>query len=482
MTFSKPGFFRRVLRRFRSRNRGQVLPLGLVFLVICCVAMLFMFSAGKVVDEKLTVTNAADAAAYSAGIAHARALNYEAYVNRAIIANELAIAQAVSMVSWLRYFEAGVQNVARLDELVTQHLITGGLPVAAVMTGTAYLNLWTGGHGLRRIVEMIERINSLGIINIHAGAVVGLRASQLATDLAFSSGLPQLDIAREVARRSDASLDVELVPTSIVGVAGFTSTYGRASRGGDARGRLADTVMRSRDAFTASRGFTHRGPNLPFVQRNVALNKRGGTDLINFDEWQAADTLAVHRQVWPCFRKGIPRWCDAEEIPIAGAARSETGLGGNSGGSGSYGRSTEDNPSTTSDALDVNVDLRNRGAVLWLGLSDNQDLADLDPSRDQRVGISFFVSKPENTSRSAGRNPNVRPTGVLAVFDAAAPGGRIASLARAEVFFMRPEARPDGRRELPSLYNPYWQSRLVGPTAADRVYAAARQNGLALGL
>jgi hypothetical protein len=81
-----------------------------------------------------------------------------------------------------------------------------------------------------------------------------------------------------------------------------------------------------------------------------------------------------------------------------------------------------------------------------------------------------FVWKPENTSRSAGHNPNVRPTGQLAVFDGAAPGGRIASLSRAEVFFQRPEARPDGRRELASLYSPYWQSRLVAPTMADRLY------------
>ena len=468
--------------KYLRTRRGQVLPLGLVFLVICCASLLFMFSAGKVVDEKLTVTNAADAAAYSAGIAHARALNYEAYTNRAIIANELAIAQAVSMVSWVRYFEAGVYNVATLDELVIQHLIAGGVPIAAVLSGTAYLNAWTGGSALQEIVEIIEYINSLGIINIHAGAILALRASQLATDLAFSSGLPQADLAREVAQRSDPSLDVEVVPTSLVGLAGFTRTYGQFGGAADERGRLADSVMRSRDEFTANRGFTHFGPNIPFVQRNVSLRKRGGTDLVNFDEWQAADTLAVHRQVWPCFRKGIPRWCDPEEISIAGAARSETGLSGSNGGSGSYGRSTEDNPRTTSNALSASEDLRNMGAVLWTGLSDTQDVSDLDASRDQRIGISFFVFKPENTSRSAGRNPNVNPTGQLAVFDAAAPGGRIGSLSRAEVFFSRPEARPDGRRELASLYSPYWQSRLVAPTTADRLYAATRQNGLALGL
>ncbi len=440
-----------------------------------------MFSSGKVVDEKLTVTNAADAAAYSAGIAHARALNYEAYVNRAIIANELAIAQAISMVSWLRYFEQGVYNVGTLDALVVQHLIVGGIPIAAVLSGTAYLDAWTGGTALSDIIEIIEYINALGIMNIHAGAILALRTSQVFTDSAFSSGVPQMDLAREVARRSDASLELELVPTSILELAGFTSTYGRGNTGGDARGRLADTVMRSRDEFTASRGFTHLGPNIPFVQKNVSLRKRGGTDLINFDEWQAADTLAVHRQTWPCFRKGIPRWCDAEEIPIAGAARSETGRDP-SGGSGSYGRSTEDNPNTTSSALSSNEDMRTMGAELWQGISDNQDLANLDPDRDQRVALSFFVWKPENTSRSAGRNPNVQPTGQLAVFNAAAPENRIASLSRVEVFFMRPEVRPDGRRELPSLYSPYWQSRLVAPTAADRLYAATRQNGLALGL
>jgi hypothetical protein len=108
-----------------------------------------------------------------------------------------------------------------------------------------------------------------------------------------------------------------LVPTSIVGLAGFTRTYGQFGGGPDERGRLADTVMRSRDEFTAQRVFTHFGPNIPFVQRNVSLRKRGGTDLVNFDEWQAVDTLAF-----------IGRGCSAnsalvrpEEISIAGAAR-----------------------------------------------------------------------------------------------------------------------------------------------------------------
>lgn len=469
-----------------SRQRGQVLPLGLVFLAICCVSLLFMFSSGKLVDEKLTVTNAGDAAAYSAGIVHARALNYEAYVNRAIIANELAIAQAVSMVSWMRYFEQAVRESGRVDDYVGNYAILGAIPVAAALTVieviNEYVSAWTGGQAdLETVVNLVEYINALGVINIHAGAVIGLRASQLATDLAFSSGDPQLDLAREVARRSDASLDVELVPTSIVGLAGFTKTYGRFDDGSDDRARLADTVMRSRDRFTAERGFRHDTPGWAGFFRQGKLIKRGGTDLVNFDKWQAVDTMAAHTRQRSCGRF-FPRWCSWEENSIAYAGRSQTALAGSSvGGQGTYGNSAQDNPDTTSNALSDNVDLRSKGALLWTGLSDNQDLRDLDANADQRIGISFFVWKPENTSRTAGRNQNVQPTGQLAVFDAAAPGDRIASLSRAEVYFLRPEARPDGRRELASLYSPYWQARLVAPTTVDRIYAATRQNNLTLG-
>lgn len=468
------------IARHGVRRRGQVLPLGLVFLVACCASMLFMFSAGRLVDEKLTVTNAADSAAYSAAIVEARSLNYSAYVNRAIVANELAIAQTLSLVSWLRYFETAVTNVGLFDTLASTHFVVEAVPLGLALSGTAYVD-YLSGHSLADAIDLLERVNALAIINAHALAAQGLRLSQQATDLAFASGVPQLELAREVARRADPSLDVQLVPTSIAAAAGFTRTFGRDGRGGDERGRLADVVMRSRDGFTASRGFNLDGPSIPLRQRSVAFKKRGGTDLVNYDEWQAMDTLAFHAQTWPCIRKGIPRWCDPVEVPVAWGARSQTGPDGGAGGPASFGNSLAENPRTSDIARSTNEDLRNLGAVAWRGLSDTQDLADLDRDREQRVGVSFFVSKPQNTSRTAAHNPNVLPTGPLAVFDAPAPGQRIAALSRAEVFFMRPADRADGRRELPSLYSPYWQARLVAPTAADRAWAAVQQRNLTLG-
>ena len=51
-----------------------------------------MFNTGQVVSRKLLLSDAADAAAYSGLLWQARALNFQAYTNRAMVANEVSIA------------------------------------------------------------------------------------------------------------------------------------------------------------------------------------------------------------------------------------------------------------------------------------------------------------------------------------------------------------------------------------------------------
>ena len=46
------------------------------------------------------------------------------------------------------------------------------------------------------------------------------------------------------------------------------------------------------------------------------------------------------------------------------------------------------------------------------------------------------------------------------------------ALSSAEVFFRRPVERADHRQEYPSLFNPYWQARLVPVSATARAVAA----------
>lgn len=96
---------------FKTSQQGQALPLGLVMLVAVAATVYFMFNSGQLVQEKIRLTNTADAVAYSGGVYEARVLNYDAYTNRAIIANEIAIGQAVGLSSWAKYMGTSAATI-----------------------------------------------------------------------------------------------------------------------------------------------------------------------------------------------------------------------------------------------------------------------------------------------------------------------------------------------------------------------------------
>jgi hypothetical protein len=102
----------------QSIQRGQALPLALVLLVAVAATVFFMFNSGQLVQEKIRLANTADAVAYSAGVYEARVLNYDAYTNRAMIANEIAIGQAVGLASWAKYAGVASNNIAPYAYLI----------------------------------------------------------------------------------------------------------------------------------------------------------------------------------------------------------------------------------------------------------------------------------------------------------------------------------------------------------------------------
>src|SRR5262245_44704686 len=86
-----------------QRQHGQVLALLLMLMAALLGSLLFVFNSGQVVSAKLRLVGAADAAAYSGALAEARSLNFQSYMNRAMVANEVAVAQFVSIRSWSSY-------------------------------------------------------------------------------------------------------------------------------------------------------------------------------------------------------------------------------------------------------------------------------------------------------------------------------------------------------------------------------------------
>lgn len=468
----RPGVAQRPQRA--DRQHGQALVLGLFLVFATLAVLLLMFNTGRVVDEKMRLTNAADATAWSVATLEARALNYDAYTNRAIVANEVAIAQAISLISWMHYFETAVENAPNLNQVAASWLYKPGeyprlLQLLAGVNGTSYLDVGSGGS-LRAIVEGLD-IGLGTIATAHDAVANALSLSQRVMHASLDTGIAQAGFANDFVRRIDPEMRASINPISH-GFRNLTRTMAKDSAQGDARQRIADVTLRSRDAFTRERVWSIRGLNLPPLQRKVELKRRGGTELIGYDEWRALDTLEHQGQRMKRWRW---RW---RRTPLAWGGAGFTGDEGADARRGDHGDTYTSNPITTLNRAEPAI--VDAGSAHFGGLPETRELRDLSPAAEHRSGVTVHVAKARERLRGSGGIGSVQPQGNLRAFEATAPGGHLAAMARAEVFFERPAARSDNKTERASLYSPYWQARLAAVTPTDRAWAAGRQDGMAL--
>jgi competence protein ComGC len=90
--------------RARHGQRGQALVFVTVTILIMVIAVFMTYNVGQLTNQKTRLQNTADAAAYSAALAQARDYNFSAYMNRAMIANDVSVAQQLALRSWVKAF------------------------------------------------------------------------------------------------------------------------------------------------------------------------------------------------------------------------------------------------------------------------------------------------------------------------------------------------------------------------------------------
>lgn len=457
-------------------QRGQVMLPAVVLILLTTALLYLMVNSGQAVNEKMRVTNAADAAAYSAGVVEARALNYDAYLNRAIVANEMAIAQAISVGSWMQYMGKAVDqgypgNAGDINFMLAPPADTDDLTrlaqlqIAYIALARAFNYMGTTGQ------EFARRVTNFGVMPIvymSDGVAQALSLSQAAVHANLVAGLRQGQVANDVVQAIDPELRAEVVHVSH-GFDTFTKRYAD-----DERGRLADVSTRSRDDFTRERNWEIESWDVWMLRKDGALKKRAGTELIGYDEWRGLDTLELHGKRFGCGRLSIS-WCDDIRRPIGWGAMSAAK--GSDRGRGVHGGAWRDNPTTALSAE------REKTRMRFSGLPATRDLAKVeptDPDPPPSTAITILVRKPHGRMLTSGGLAQAKPSGRLELFDAKPAGARLVALSRANVYFDRIAARADGKTERASLYNPYWRVRLIAPTTADKAWAAAQQQGLAL--
>ncbi|MBI1731224.1 MAG: pilus assembly protein, partial [Gammaproteobacteria bacterium] len=271
----------RQLRRVRGaargiaqkRQRGQAAVFVLLFIPVLLVALFFLYKAGKITSDKMEMQNAADAAAFSVSVVEARDLNFASYMNRAIVANEVAAGQLVGLASWAFHWRSYNDYLSAyatplkptplaplagvLEGIGKFFKISGDVAVKIMKPLAKYGTLIT--HNVNKFYgyaqygfHLTSTLYALGQVQemIDQNAPDGARLSEfglltLIGHLGTYGALPSLP-GEQFTRNYD--------PTATSPVADFQADVAGDSDAGG-YGRLAAIIYDSSDLFTKQRGW-----------------------------------------------------------------------------------------------------------------------------------------------------------------------------------------------------------------------------------
>lgn len=465
------------------RQRGQVVVWTLATAAACLAVFLGVYGVGQANIEKQKVVNTADAAVYSAAQVQARTLNFEAYINRSIVANEVVIAQTVTMDSWLLYMARTSKNIGTVLSFIPYANIIG----RALVQASNVLN------------QIADRLPML--VTAEQFIVTGLTAVREGAHVATAA--TALEVAKSVVQKNATVFNgrtdtapyitkaglLALARNDVVW-AGFTKPYSKNDRAGDARGNAADVIKRSRDRFSGDNerkgGWLTNISPPPFI--NGIEKTSGGTRLVGYDRWEAQDTLDTwHWDVIKGKQYDIP-------VGWGRATASQRGQRGNR-----WNVPGKANGMAYSSTKQISG---------WQGIPEIRDVVDrsatYDPELDAKAkktpkSLSFLIEVAKNRtdvpfadSMGMNRNPTGAAVGSPDLTEKLA-ADRISAVAKAVVYFKRPYLksditatsffREDGAHEYGSLYNPYWQVRLADVSVTDKelyFYPGSGTTGLAI--
>jgi Flp pilus assembly protein TadG len=415
----------------RRSHSGQALVVMLAFMAGLIGMLWLVINTGQVVNDKVKLTNAADAAAYSAALWEARSLNFQAYMNRAMVANEVAIAQLVSIRSWSQYLGSLTTNA----RTVLQWIPPLAAPLQALQKGWQAVDRGVQA-GLPVMEAALSNWNVLALAK--AQAVAHQQALPGAADLVEK--VVQLNEPR--AELGAAGRLLQLRNATAWQNERFTKSYQRG--GGDLR-RYASLLMASRDGFTRS-----RRSDLPISVPFVSAPRRGGTDLIGEYSWRGVDTWSIH----------VDTPFGGSELPLAwGGSEQRRQAMRQQGEHGGSLRVNSRASRLALRALQPKESYRGMPEIRDISAPQRQDKRTLEYS----VALSLPADKMQTTDRLLN----------IAAMTPRLSAGALHALGSAEVYFQRPTPRADGRREYPSLFSPFWQARLISTPASTRAVTAA---------
>ena len=455
------------------------MPLGMAFILVGMLGGLVLFNTGQVAVDKQRLANAADSAAYSGMVWQARALNFQAYSNRAMVANQVSLGQAVSLNSWAEY--------ARQTSINAQ-IVLGPIPYVGQFVTTM-------SQIIQQISQYFIKPIARGMISVIGPINQAVAASQQAMFASSFGATP--DIVRDIAKASDSRFSADTA-YSALGLAKnlsewseFTQTYTLD----DTENMLERTevVNESRDEFTETRYWDFFDNfwvySTPFTKHKIFREGESRLVMVSAEgedaewEWMAVDTVALETRIWRPFRRSRD-----VEIPMGWGSAYANSNGGNKVVVRNCSRNGFANQPEACKYVDRNNDTAEVAISQiddvsnYTGLNEfrsiSESIKELDDG-EAVLRLKTEMSMEIDAVTSSDKYINNREPFATPMIS---PGSTLSSISVAEVYYRRPEAYASPtasvRLEAANGYNPYWDVRLAPVDKVDRVAALTMRGDL----
>ena len=430
------------------KYKGQALPIGLAILMLLSLTATVLFNTGRSVSEKARVVNAADAAAYSGLLWQSRALNFQAYTNRAMVANQVSMSQAVSLHSWVNYANVTVSN---LDQYLKAVPYVGAV-VSIVQTVVSGVETF-----LSPITEaMLTTVNGINLVL--SGAQ---QAMYLSTFAATPEVVSNVVLANDARYNWQTNFSLFELGKNLANWQQFTDR-----KNGDNKEHLSERakiIEASLDQFSRDRSwdfFKQWIPTSPMT--SLRIEKRGGTRLVVSEdgdnyEWKSKDTVSLNTKVFSFWGKRkiieLPVGYAETFARASGSGKSIESCMGNSLCSDWFG--------TNKMAQLVGQEMNSEElSSSYSGLSLFRILSDSVREGDQPASLKLKV---EVALPNVSITSNWKPPGDTFYKELDVPGQQLTSISAAELFYERPDisrAFKSAEIEYANAYNPFWDVRL----------------------
>lgn len=306
-------------RRMGLRHTGQALPLMLCILTVCGAVWIASARLSHTAQMRVRLTHAADAAAYSGAVAQARSLNLLAYINRAQVAHQVAIAHLVTLTSFVQLSETLAETKRAKNPPV--FVVELYIPKEQLQAYRESHHLLDAGRDFSEPAKL-ALLRAIHEHDVTVHEVLALTAASVAGHMNDYRDQTMLHVLRENFPEMDARF-INLAssgadgPTAVLQLetSDHSSSPSIRSLAGNGPGQFRQLVEEavSRYRFAHRRDWTvQSGASVKSMceGRLHELRRRGHTRLDEKGHWIAQDSLSFHKvlgnKISRCYHRENP--------------------------------------------------------------------------------------------------------------------------------------------------------------------------------